>query len=176
MVGLTTAVRAQREGADVVLLEKSSERGGTMSHSEGAVWTYESFEDLRNDAPHGDPELQRTVFDTLLQVYEFYDSIGAPLGAADEGERRTRRIAPVAFTNFMVGQLESAGGTLLMETPMLRLLTKQLMPPNPPTRSYLELGRESSMLSSPSFSSWCRSEPPGPKQENGFLNHPERVS
>ncbi len=125
MGGLTTAVRAQREGADVVLLEKSSERGGTMSHSEGAVWTYESFEDLRNDAPHGDPELQRTVFDTLLQVYEFYDSIGAPLGAADEGERRTRRIAPVAFTNFMVGQLESAGGTLLMETPMLRLLTNR---------------------------------------------------
>jgi hypothetical protein len=121
--GLTAAVRAQREGADVTLLEKAYETGGTTKHSEGAVWTYESFEDMRNDAPDGDPELQRAVHETILRAYEFYDSIGAPLGAPRPGRTRMRRIPPVVFTSFMTGAIERAGGRVLVETPMLGLLT-----------------------------------------------------
>ena len=123
MGGLTAAVRAQREGADVIVLEKAYEPGGTMKHSEGAVWTYESYEDMRHDAPDGDPELQRTVFETILDAYEFYESIGAPLGAPRANRTRIRRIAPVIFTSFMAGAVERAGGRVLVETPMLGLLT-----------------------------------------------------
>lgn len=122
MGGLTAAVRAQRQGADVVLLEKASEPGGTMRESEGVVWTYGSYEEMRTNAPDADPELQRTIFETLPVAFEFYESIQAPLG---EGNERRRQIAPVAFTNFLVADFQNEGGTLMVDTPMLRLLTNR---------------------------------------------------
>lgn len=123
MGGLTAAARAQQQGANVIVLEKAYEPGGTMKHSEGAVWTYDSYEDMRNDAPDGDPALQRAVFDQILRAYEFYDSIGAPLGAPGPGRVRMRRIAPVVFTNFMAGAIQRGGGRVLVETGLLGLLT-----------------------------------------------------
>jgi len=122
MGGLTAAVRARGEGADVLLIEKAFEPGGTMKHSEGVVWTYARYEDMRNDAPDGDPELQRTVFDGILDAYAFYEGLGAPLGAAAGANRRMRRIAPVAFTRFMARAFETLGGRLLVDTGMLGLL------------------------------------------------------
>jgi len=41
-----------------------------MRESEGAVWTYERYEDMRQDVPEGDPDLQRTLFDTLPLVFD----------------------------------------------------------------------------------------------------------
>ncbi|MEE9533391.1 MAG: FAD-dependent oxidoreductase, partial [Acidimicrobiia bacterium] len=123
--GLTAAVRAQQAGARVVVLEKAYEAGGTTAHSEGVVWTSESYEELRETAPHGDPVVQRTIFDNLPRAFDFYDSIDAPLGAARPGRTRSRSIPPVAFINYMVGDFERRGGTLLVDTPMLRLLTNR---------------------------------------------------
>ena len=123
MGGLTAATRALQEGADVVLLEKPYEPGGTMKHSEGVVWTYGRYEDMRNDAPDGDPELQRTVFDGILDAYAFYESVGAPLGAAASPTARSRRIAPVAFTNYLSRLFDREGGRLMVETGMLGLLS-----------------------------------------------------
>ena len=123
MGGLTSAMRAQSQGASVILLEKAFETGGTMKHSEGVVWTYNRYEDIRNDAPDGDPELQRTVFDGILDAYAFYESIGAPLGQGASPTARSRRIAPVAFSNFMTRAFERGGGRLIVNTGMLGLLT-----------------------------------------------------
>jgi succinate dehydrogenase/fumarate reductase flavoprotein subunit len=120
--GLTAAVRAQKAGARVVVLEKAYEPGGTTAHSEGGVWTAERYEDIRNDAPGGDPDVQRTVFDTVPEAFKFYESLGAPIGG---GAARSRSIPPVAWVNFMVGEFENAKGTLLVETAMLRLLTNR---------------------------------------------------
>jgi hypothetical protein len=123
--GLTAALRAQQAGAKVVVLEKAYEAGGTTAHSEGTVWTSNTYEEIRNDAPAGDPVIQRTVFDTLPDVFKYYESIDAPLGAARPGATRMRSIPPVAWTNFMVKTFQRAGGTLLVETPMLRLLVNR---------------------------------------------------
>ncbi len=125
IAGMTAAVRAQQAGARVIVLEKAYEPGGTTAHSEGGVWTAERYEDLRNDAPGGDPLIQRTVFDALPEAFKFYDAIGAPIGAARGNATRMRSIPPVAFINFMVKTFESAGGKLLVETAMLRLLTNR---------------------------------------------------
>lgn len=120
--GLTAAVRAQRAGAHVVVLEKAYEPGGTTAHSEGGIWSAERFEDIRNDAPGGDPVVQKAVFDALPDAFKFYDDLGAPIGGT---AARSRSIPPVAWVNFMVDQFERAKGTLLVETPMLRLLTNR---------------------------------------------------
>ena len=122
MGGLTAAVRAQQQGANVIVLEKAYEPGGTMKHSEGVVWTYDSYEDMRNDCPDGDPALQRTILDSILHAYEFYDSIGAPLGAPRPGRVRMRRIAPVVFTRFLAAAIQRGGARLMVETGMVGLL------------------------------------------------------
>jgi len=123
MGGLTAAVRAARTGASVIVIDKAQQPGGTMRESAGGVWTYESYEEMRRDAPEGNPDLQRALFDSLPLAFAFYDEIGAPLGAATDGRVRMRSIAPVAFTSFLVADLESHGGRLLVNTALLRLLT-----------------------------------------------------
>jgi succinate dehydrogenase/fumarate reductase flavoprotein subunit len=121
--GLTAAVRAQQAGARVIMLEKAYEPGGTTAHSEGVVWTAERYEEIRETSPHGDPVVQRTIFDNLPRAFDFYDDLGAPLGAARPGRPRSRSIPPVAWVNFMVDEFQRGGGTLMVETAMLRLLT-----------------------------------------------------
>jgi succinate dehydrogenase/fumarate reductase flavoprotein subunit len=122
MGGLTAAVRAQRSGADVVLLEKDPQPGGTMGWcSEGIIWTLGSYEAMRNDAPDGDPALQRTLFETLPLALSFLEGVGAIL----PGSERSRVIDPPVFTEFMVDTLVSGGGTLLVQTPLVRLLTNE---------------------------------------------------
>ncbi len=124
MGGLTAAVRAQRLGADVILLEKAADPGGTMRESAGGVHGGASnYQEMRDASPWGDPDLQRALADGLPLAYAFYESIDAPIGpATDNPLSRSIGRPPVAFSNFMVSDFESQGGTLLVETPLLRLL------------------------------------------------------
>ncbi len=123
MGGLTAAVRAQQQGARVILLEKSFDPGGTMKHSAGGVAGTE-YESMRRRAPDGDPDVQRTVSDGIALATDFYHSIGAPIGGGPGA--RGGAIAPVLFTHFMVTNFERGGGKILVETPMVRLLTNHL--------------------------------------------------
>ncbi len=125
MGGLTAAVRAQQQGARVIVLEKAFEPGGTMKHSAGGVAGSE-FESMRRRAPDGDPDVQRMVSDGIPLATEFYHSIGAPISGRSGGSARGGSIAPVLFTYFMVTTFERGGGRILVETPMVRLLTNRL--------------------------------------------------
>ena len=124
MGGLTAAVRAQRAGADVVLLEKAAEPGGTMRESAGSVHGgVTSYEEMREAVPWGDADLQRALAEGLPRAFEFFESVGAPIGPPGANPlSRSIGQPPIAFTNFMVSDFEAQGGSLLTETPLLRLL------------------------------------------------------
>ncbi len=133
MGGLTAAVRAQHSGAQrVILLEKAAQPGGTCAHSAGGVANRE-WDDMRNNNPDGDPVVQRTVYDNIERFFSFMEEINAPITQpvdrmpeefqAATGERQGRTIAPVVWVRFMAGEFEGNGGTLLTETPLVKLLT-----------------------------------------------------
>lgn len=119
MSGLVTAVSAQEAGADVVLLEKGSRFGGSMYLSGGAIWTYDSYEELREDIPDGDPVLQELIIESIEDGYEWLEELGVTLKKVEfKLPGSGRQIEPVEFTRHMIGILEDGGATTLLKTPM----------------------------------------------------------
>ena len=94
--GLTAAVRATQEGADVLVLEKMAMVGGNSLRAEGGMnaadtkyekalgltdSTVENYieDTLRLGHNLADPELVRTLAENGAEAIEWLDSIGAPL-------------------------------------------------------------------------------------------------
>jgi succinate dehydrogenase/fumarate reductase flavoprotein subunit len=77
MAGLVAAAEARERGAEVLLLEKSDEPGGSMRLSSGVVWRYRDFERFRRECPGGDPALQRLVHDRLDGDLRWLERLGA---------------------------------------------------------------------------------------------------
>jgi len=128
MGGLSAALRAQQAGARVIVLEKAAEPGGTTHYSNGHVMRHASYQTMRTKVPEGDPDVQRTVYENLDKWYELMDSVDAPLGrlttrADTNNEISVRLIAAGVWVRLMVRLIESGGGKVLVETPMVSLLT-----------------------------------------------------
>lgn len=119
MSGLVTAVRAQEVGADVVLLEKGTRFGGSMYLSGGAIWTYDSMEDIREDIPHGDETLQRIILDSIDEGYEWIEDLDITLKSPEFNLPGSgRQFEPPEFTDRMIEILHEGGGRTLLRTPM----------------------------------------------------------
>jgi len=124
MAGLVTAAELVDGGRDVVVLEKAARPGGAMRISNGVVWTYLPYEELRAIAPDGNPELQRVLADRFEDDLAWLEDTGASLSPPTfDIDGTGKEIDPEAFPEHMVGLVEDGGGEIRLETPMDELLT-----------------------------------------------------
>src|SRR3954447_6857149 len=89
MAGLSAAAHARELGADVVVFEKGDRPGGAMLLSSGVVWRHRDFDLFRAEAPAGDAELQRLVFDRLDHDLAWLEGLGAHVTERETGNPRT---------------------------------------------------------------------------------------
>src|SRR3954449_8040763 len=110
MAGLSAAAHARERGADVVVLEKGDRAGGAMLLSSGVIWRHRDFDAFRAEAPGGDPELQRLVFERLDGDLAWLESLGARVTERETGNPRT---SGMRFdTRSLTGALVAAAGGL----------------------------------------------------------------
>lgn len=137
--GLVTAVEAAEQSPDstVVVLEKGDRAGGTSLLSGGTFYCYETVEELEERDPKGDRELQELVVRRHDEGWEWLEDHGIPLEESTDdfegvlpGNEEVVRQKSVSKTvemqvliDELVDSLRTAGGELLLETPMRSLLT-----------------------------------------------------
>jgi fumarate reductase flavoprotein subunit len=123
MAGLAAAARARELGAQVVVLERSAEVGGSMRLSSGVIWRYRSFEEFRSQCPDGDAALQRVVHEQLDEGLAWLVSLGAVVTEESTGNPLTvgRRF-----------DTRSLCAALLRAGPVLRLVEPLAAAPNAP--------------------------------------------
>ncbi len=129
MGGLVAAVRAQELGADVTLIEKGSQVGGTMVMSGGGIWCAKTYEGIRKLVPRGNPDLCRALVENFTDSVEWLEGIKAPVTnipvpAYNEVERWVVEMDPGTsqFAAHMRDRFLSKGGTLHVDTSALKLI------------------------------------------------------
>jgi hypothetical protein len=90
-----------------------------MLLSSGVTWRHRDFDLFRAEAPGGDPELQRLVFDRLDDDLAWLESLGAQVTERDTGNPRTTgvRFDPRSLTDALV----SAAGDVRLGEPLREL-------------------------------------------------------
>jgi fumarate reductase flavoprotein subunit len=134
--GLAAAIEARDAGAQVIVLEKGDEPGGTTRLSAGAFWTFREAESYRAAAPNGDGELQRVVTNGLPDCLEWLDRLGVAAAPIEEvgpprnalGEPEPIAGHPAIFKRVAVDSLlerclARIAGDLHLGTAMRTLLT-----------------------------------------------------
>jgi len=119
MGGLVAAAHATERGASVVVFEKGDRPGGSMRLSSGFVWRYREFDRFRRECPHGDPKLQRLVYERLDADLAWLESLGTHVVSRETGTAFTQgvRFHPSGLTDALV----EAGGELRLEEPLREL-------------------------------------------------------
>lgn len=132
MGGLTAATEATERGADVLVLEKGPEPGGSMGLSAGFVWTYETFERARERIPDGDAALQRMVVESIEEGYRWIEDHGVSLadppfemGAGTTVEPPVpgvwKKMDPDVFIDATLTTIRECGGEVRTETALSEL-------------------------------------------------------
>ena len=125
--GFSAAVTALEAGAAVTLVEKAPEIGGSTVLSTGVVWTFASYEYLRESIPFGDPLLQFLVYDTVADGRNWLARQGVTFGPEESllGHGRGQIMNPNQAIAALQAKFLELGGTLLVRTPLLSLLEEQ---------------------------------------------------
>lgn len=124
MAGLIAAIEGLEHDRDVLVLEKGPRAGGSMYLSAGIIYTYDSVERVREEIPHGNPELQQIIVERKDEDLQWLSSLGFDLQepSGDVTFGSGKQVDPKPFTEELVARVEATGGELLLETPMIDLV------------------------------------------------------
>jgi succinate dehydrogenase/fumarate reductase flavoprotein subunit len=103
MAGLVCAARLRELGRDVRLIEKGTRPGGSMLLSSCVIWRHSEWDAFRAECPHGDPALQRLIWERLDDALDWLVSLGAePVWEDTENPRTTgKRFDPRRLTQLL---------------------------------------------------------------------------
>lgn len=122
MAGLVASVRAQQLGAQVVLIEKNSNTGGTLAMSGGSIWCPTSFDGLLELVPRCNQNLGRILVKEFPDAVSWLASNGAKFTTTESNIKTVNRLVhqlepdPTFFADHMRQIFTSNGGKLLLET------------------------------------------------------------
>jgi succinate dehydrogenase/fumarate reductase flavoprotein subunit len=128
MAGLAAAAAATSAGARVTVVEKRSTLGGSAAMSAGIVWTAPDFETLRQVVPRGDAELGVALIDGFWPAVDWVRSTGVSVSERWEGQMGFGSAVRVDIKGLLAawqGQVESAGGLVMLRSSARKLLTDE---------------------------------------------------
>lgn len=124
MSGMAAALTAQELGADVTVLEKGPDVGGSARMSGGYIWSYQDLDELHEDMVRGNAELQRLVVETRVAGVEWLAGLGVRFEVLEpflfKGTAHQMDTS-VAFPHFE-RLLQERGGRVLTETAIERVV------------------------------------------------------
>jgi succinate dehydrogenase/fumarate reductase flavoprotein subunit len=91
MAGMTAAAYAAHHGANVIVVEKAADIGGSALLSGGGLWTAASYDVLRTVNPLGEADLNRTLIDNYDAAVAWVKSLGTLI---------SERISTVKYQGF----------------------------------------------------------------------------
>jgi succinate dehydrogenase/fumarate reductase flavoprotein subunit len=128
IAGMCAAVEAASAGCPVIVLEKDKTIGGNSKWAGGFDIESDTFADMRINDPEGDPILQQMLVDRFQTDLTWLKALGVELEEVrpgrfnyapyigEGGVRAFRRLRQV---------LEENGGKILLETPMIKLISNE---------------------------------------------------
>lgn len=132
IAGLTAARTAQEAGAQVIVLEKGPETGGSSAVSAGIVWTARDLAGWLSVQPGGDPTLGKALVTTYPEAIEWLRSQDVRLEPFEFGAtgwnppfpylayqlepKEDGRSNPRAAMDRLTANLTAAGGRIFTET------------------------------------------------------------
>ncbi len=126
MAGLVAAVRSQQLGANVTLLEKGSQPGGSLALSGGTLWCARTVEDLQRLVPRGHPVLGPILVEGFPDGVAWLESLGAKLTPLESKSDRSVLMMdpnPGSYIDHMVETFLRGGGRLLAQASAAALRT-----------------------------------------------------
>lgn len=126
MAGMTAAGAAAATGMRVIVVEKESAIGGSAAISGGHIWTTPDLDGLRAQVPQGDAELGALVVEGFAAAAAWVRESGTTM--SDElavlGYGRGYRFDVATYLARCRARVESAGGSVLVACPVVRLVTE----------------------------------------------------
>jgi succinate dehydrogenase/fumarate reductase flavoprotein subunit len=128
--GALASLTAQQEGATVLCVEAYSQVGGTSVDSGGGASAPASLDVARAMMPYGDPVLLEPFVDGMPKATELVVAIDAPVRPAASGSGFTigaesTHESRLECFEFLAEAFTDGGGTLLMDTKAIKLLTDE---------------------------------------------------
>lgn len=129
MAGLTAAGAAAQQGAEVLVVEKGPEVGGSAALSGGLLWSFDTFATLASEIPLADPTLGRTAVECFPRLVDWVKSLHI-----DVADRAVNRNLPdnSAYLFDVLGYLrrcralvERAGGHVMTNVSVEALETER---------------------------------------------------